>query len=58
MSFIRLESGRFLVVDCVDVSSPARKREIDELTANGTLIEAGVFSSFYSFFFFVDQHGC
>ena len=40
MSFIRLSSGKFLVVDCIDLSSKAVKAEVDQLTENGSLIEA------------------
>ena len=39
MSFIKLKSGRFLVVDTC-VFSAEVKREIDELTNNGELIDA------------------
>jgi len=41
MSFIRLNSGKFLVVDTCVFSEEA-KREIDDLTDNGALIEAVV----------------
>lgn len=39
MSFIRLKTGKFLVIDTCDVSDTA-KAEIDTLTDNGSLIEA------------------
>lgn len=40
MSFIRLSSGKFLVIDCIDLSNKAVKKEVDILTENGSLIEA------------------
>lgn len=40
MSFIRLSTGKFLIVDCIDLSNKVIKKEVDELTENGTLIEA------------------
>jgi hypothetical protein len=40
MSFIRLSTGKFLVLDCIDLSNKSVKREVDELTENGNLIEA------------------
>jgi hypothetical protein len=40
MSFIRLSTGKFLVIDCIDLSNKAVKREVDTLTENGSLIEA------------------
>lgn len=58
MSFLRLNNGRFLVVDTCDVSA-STKREIDELTENGSLIEAVIgthpfhtmyFTSFYKLY--------
>jgi len=39
MSFIRLESGKILVIDTCNVGADA-KAEIDQLTDNGNLIEA------------------
>lgn len=39
MSFIRLPSGKFLVIDTCEVK-PDAKAAIDQLTNNGTLIEA------------------
>jgi hypothetical protein len=41
MSIIRLPTGRFLVIDTVDLN-PALKVEIDQLTNNGANIEAVV----------------
>lgn len=58
MSFLRLNNGKFLVVDTCDVSS-STKVEIDELTQNGDLIEAVIathpfhtmyFNSFYKMY--------
>lgn len=58
MSLIRLNNGKFLVVDTCDVSDSA-KSEIDTLTENGSLIEAVIathpfhtmyFSSFYKIY--------
>jgi hypothetical protein len=43
MSFLRLNNGKFLVVDACTVS-PEAKKEIDRLTNNGALIEAVVAS--------------
>lgn len=40
MSFIRLSTGKFLVLDCIDLSNAAVKQEVDTLTENGSLIEA------------------
>jgi hypothetical protein len=39
MSLIRLSSGKFLAVSTVELS-PEAKRELDELTDNGKMIEA------------------
>jgi len=39
MSILRLKSGSFLLVDCIPLTK-SLKKEIDELTENGTLIEA------------------
>lgn len=39
MSLIRLESGRFLVIDTIHLSA-VQKRQLDKLTENGNLIEA------------------
>lgn len=52
MSFLRLESGKFLVVDCLDLL-PSQKKEIDDLTANGTLIEAGTLLFLFVYFLFI-----
>ncbi|KAJ3188979.1 hypothetical protein HK101_009061 [Irineochytrium annulatum] len=41
MSLLRLASGKFLLLDTVDLCATARK-ELDELTRNGELIEAVV----------------
>jgi hypothetical protein len=56
MSFIRLSTGKFVVVDCIDLSNPAVKKEVDILTENGALIEAvlGV-HPFHTLFFPVFQ---
>lgn len=40
MSFLRLPTGKFLVIDCIDLTNKSVKKEVDELTENGTLIEA------------------
>lgn len=40
MSLLRLESGKFLVIDTILLSSE-QKQELDRLTDNGKLIEAG-----------------
>ncbi len=40
MSLLRLLNNKFLVLDTVPLTLEI-KREIDELTANGTNIEAG-----------------
>jgi hypothetical protein len=42
MSFIRLKSGKILVIDTVDISDPSIKHEVDQLTNKGDLIEAVV----------------
>jgi hypothetical protein len=39
MSVIRLPSGKFLIIDTIQIT-PQIKQEIDELTDNGSLIEA------------------
>ena len=43
MSFVRLSSGKFLVIDSVPITPPV-KAEIDALTENGSLIEAVITS--------------
>jgi hypothetical protein len=51
MNIVRLSSGRFLILDTVQVS-PALKAEIDQLTDNGKLIEAVVATHpFHTLFF-------
>jgi hypothetical protein len=39
MSLLRLPSGKFLVIDTIQLT-PQMKQEIDQITQNGTLIEA------------------
>lgn len=52
MSLIRLSSGKFLVIDCVDISNPQVRNDIDELTENGTLIESVIgVHPFHTLFF-------
>jgi len=55
MSFLRLNSGKFLVLDTCDVSA-STKAEIDELTQNGTLIEAVVATHPYHTMYFTPFH--
>lgn len=53
MSFVRLSSGKFLVIDCVDLqANAAAKEEVDELTDRGALIEAVIgVHPFHTLFF-------
>lgn len=51
MSLIRLESGKFLVIDTI-MMSVDQKQEFDNLTDNGNLIEAGIHSFVHSLFLF------
>jgi hypothetical protein len=51
MAFIRLPSGKFLVVDTIDPTAE-EKAEIDKLTNNGALIEAVIAThAFHTLFF-------
>ncbi|KAI9322947.1 hypothetical protein DFJ73DRAFT_875419 [Zopfochytrium polystomum] len=51
MSFIRLSSGKFLVIDTVELT-PAAKAAVDKLTNNGDLIEAVIGSHPYHTLYF------
>lgn len=65
MSLIELHNGNFLVIDTV-ILSDQRKRELDELTSNGTKIEAVLavhpfhtlaYSAFYKMYPNVEYYG-
>jgi hypothetical protein len=66
MSLVRLNSGKFLVIDTCGLSADA-KQEIDDLTDGGTLIEAVIathpfhtmfFAPFYEFYKTPRYYGC
>jgi hypothetical protein len=53
MSFIKLTSGKFLVLDTVQLT-PIAKADIDELTNNGELIDTVVATHPYHTIYFKD----
>eukprot|EP01034_Spumella_vulgaris_P043859 gene43859-54493_t len=55
MSIVRLKSGKFLIVDTVEIS-PAAKREIDQLTQNGTLIDGVIATHPFHTLYFAAFH--
>jgi len=66
MSLVRLNSGKFLVIDAIPITDPI-KAEIDKLTDNGTKIEAFIAShpfhtlsipAFHKFYPKVEYYGC
>ncbi|KAI8852922.1 hypothetical protein BC829DRAFT_383281 [Chytridium lagenaria] len=55
MSFIRLQNGKILIVDTVELT-PALKAEVDALTENGTLIDGVLGTHPYHTMYFTSFH--